>query len=244
LIETNVIDLDSDDARLLGTTREKRLNFLAILSSFFLPLATTCPRAFLGTAAFRFLRPMLMGNINPETQVNLYFALRGTVCAKLNNAGNDCSGAGAEGNNKALKAISIRQPWAWAVIHGGKDIENRGIAAVRQMQSAIGQRIYVHAGTKVCSASNFEEIADFMRSIGVKPPDKEELRYGGVIGSVFVEDAVFPTRRKGVCVIGDTDKTLKSPWYGGDMGFLFRDPKPCRFIPARGQLGLFTVNRA
>jgi len=143
-----------------------------------------------------------------------------------------------------LKAISIRQPWAWAVIHGGKDIENRSISAVRNMQSAIGQRVYVHAGVKICSAPMFEEAADFMRSIGVEPPAREDLRYGGVIGSVFVEDAVFPTRGKGVCVIGDSDKTLKSPWYGGNTGFLFRDPMPCRFISARGQLGLFTVKGA
>lgn len=24
-----------------------------------------------------------------------------------------------------MKAISVRQPWAWLIIHGGKDIENR-----------------------------------------------------------------------------------------------------------------------
>jgi hypothetical protein len=87
----------------------------------------------------------------------------------------------------------------------------------------------------------FEEAADFMRSIGVEPPGREDLRYGGVIGSVFVEDAVFPARREGICVIGDSNRTLNSRWYRGDTGFLLREPKPHRFIPARGQLGLFTV---
>ena len=24
-----------------------------------------------------------------------------------------------------MKALSLRQPFAWAVIHGGKDVENR-----------------------------------------------------------------------------------------------------------------------
>ena len=24
-----------------------------------------------------------------------------------------------------MKCLSIRQPWAWAIIHAGKDIENR-----------------------------------------------------------------------------------------------------------------------
>ena len=28
------------------------------------------------------------------------------------------------------KALSVRQPWAWAIIHGGKDIENRVTRAV------------------------------------------------------------------------------------------------------------------
>ena len=24
-----------------------------------------------------------------------------------------------------MKALTIKQPWAWAIIHAGKDIENR-----------------------------------------------------------------------------------------------------------------------
>jgi len=43
-----------------------------------------------------------------------------------------------------------------------------------------------------------------------------------------------------VCVIGDSNRTLKSPWYQGDWGFLLRDPKPCRFISVKGQLGPLT----
>jgi hypothetical protein len=42
-------------------------------------------------------------------------------------------------------AISIRQPWAWAVVHAGKDVENRGPHAQRQFQAAVGQRVYIHA---------------------------------------------------------------------------------------------------
>jgi hypothetical protein len=25
-----------------------------------------------------------------------------------------------------LRALTVQQPWAWAIIHGGKDVENRG----------------------------------------------------------------------------------------------------------------------
>ncbi len=30
------------------------------------------------------------------------------------------------------KALSVRQPWAWAIIYGGKDIENRTAVSVRK----------------------------------------------------------------------------------------------------------------
>jgi hypothetical protein len=28
--------------------------------------------------------------------------------------------------HQAVKALTIRQPWAWAVVYAGKDVENRG----------------------------------------------------------------------------------------------------------------------
>src|SRR3990167_9411398 len=30
------------------------------------------------------------------------------------------------GDREPMKALSIRQPWAWLILHAGKDIENRG----------------------------------------------------------------------------------------------------------------------
>ena len=46
-----------------------------------------------------------------------------------------------------LRAISIRQPWAWAVVHAGKDVENRSATAPRQFKSAVGQRVLIHASS-------------------------------------------------------------------------------------------------
>jgi hypothetical protein len=57
----------------------------------------------------------------------------------------------------------------------------------------------------------FEEAADFMRFIGVEPPGREDLRYGGVIGSAFIEDAVFPAGRKGICAIEWRDNPYADP---------------------------------
>ena len=45
------------------------------------------------------------------------------------------------------RAISIRPPWAWAVVHAGKDVENRSATAPRQFKSAVGQRVLIHASS-------------------------------------------------------------------------------------------------
>src|SRR5271166_3506683 len=81
-------------------------------------------------------------------------------------------------------AISIRQPWAWAVVHAGKDVENRGPHAPRLFQAAVGQRVYIHASKSMITAEWLDASA-FMASIGVKCPSPSGLLYGGIIGSVL-----------------------------------------------------------
>ena len=45
-----------------------------------------------------------------------------------------------------MLALSIRQPWAWAIIHAGKDVENRSENMARRAEPLIGQIILIHAG--------------------------------------------------------------------------------------------------
>ena len=46
----------------------------------------------------------------------------------------------ANGRTPRVKALTIPQPWAWAIIHGGKDIENR------RWRTAYRGPLLVHAG--------------------------------------------------------------------------------------------------
>lgn len=39
-----------------------------------------------------------------------------------------------------MKALTVRQPWAWAIINGGKDVENRN------RKTNYRGRLYIHAG--------------------------------------------------------------------------------------------------
>lgn len=77
-------------------------------------------------------------------------------------------------------ALSVRQPCAWAIIHAGKDVENRSAAEARSMYAA---RIAIHA-SKGMTRDEYEDARDFMRSISVECPRPDDLVRGGVIGAV------------------------------------------------------------
>lgn len=125
-------------------------------------------------------------------------------------------------NDLPETALSIRQPWAWAVVYGGKDIENRTWRRPNPGLNFRG-RIAVHAA-KGLTEDEYDNAADIIRGICGHCPKPHELLRGGIIGSVSVSDIVTGS---------------KSPWFVGRVGLVLRDPKPCEFIPAAGQLGFF-----
>lgn len=124
--------------------------------------------------------------------------------------------------NLPERALSVRQPWAWAIIHGGKTVENRSAAAVKHGLD-VRSRIAIHAA-KTLSQRDYRATADFMASIGVNCPEAAELQRGGIIGSVEVYGCV---------------EQSDSPWFFGPRGLLLRKPIACDFIPCNGLLGYF-----
>lgn len=124
-------------------------------------------------------------------------------------------------------ALSVRQPWAWAIIFAGKDIENRSWQAVNYGLQRRG-RIAIHAA-KGMTQDEYEKAREFIVKLGHYCPDPHELHRGGIIGSVEVIDVV---------------KQHNSPWFFGPRGLVLRDPRPCRFIPAKGALGYFQWSEA
>lgn len=124
-------------------------------------------------------------------------------------------------------ALSVRQPWAWAIIHAGKDVENRSWQAVNHGLRQRG-RIAIHA-SKGMSREEYEDAADFMEKLRVKCPPPADLLRGGIIGSVEVVDVVC---------------TSSSPWFFGPRGIVLRDPEVWTFIPSVGALGYFEWRQA
>lgn len=119
-------------------------------------------------------------------------------------------------------ALSVRQPWAHAIIHFNKDIENRSWQAVNHGLRQRG-RIAIHAA-KGMTKAEYDEARVFIDRLGYYCPEACALRRGGIVGSVEVVD-----------VVGRHD----SPWFFGPRGLVLKDPKPCDFVPALGALGYF-----
>lgn len=120
----------------------------------------------------------------------------------------------------AMKCLSLRQPWAWAVIHGGKDIENRHWATHYRGP------ILIDAAHGMTHAEYDEASAFIAKASDATPPPFESLPRGGIIGAVRIVDCV---------------EQSASPWFMGPHGFILADAQPLPFLPLSGQLGIFDV---
>lgn len=119
-------------------------------------------------------------------------------------------------------ALSVRQPWAWAILFGGKIIENRTRGAIRSGAMVTGP-VALHAASGMKEAE-YRWGADRLARHGVTCPRPDDLIRGAIIGQVTVTDIV--------------DRS-DSEWFGGPCGLVLADPLPCTPIPARGALGYF-----
>lgn len=117
-------------------------------------------------------------------------------------------------------ALSIRQPWAWLIVNGHKDIENRDWAAHFRGD------FLIHAA-KGMTNDEYETALFVAQKNGIRIPTKNDLVRGAIIGAAELNQCVT---------------TSESPWFFGTYGFLLRnavaftDP-----IPYKGSLGFFRV---
>lgn len=124
-----------------------------------------------------------------------------------------------------MKALSIRQPWAWLIANGIKDIENR------DWPTKFRGPVLIHASSTM-TRDDFEACCLFVSSIADqvklgKPVTFEGLRAmcGGIVGQCEIVDCVTES---------------ESPWFVGQYGFVIRNAKPLPFQRCKGMLGFFT----
>jgi len=115
-----------------------------------------------------------------------------------------------------VKALSFRQPWAWAILNRGKDIENR------TWNTNFRGEIYIHA------SKTFDlDGQEYLLSKDICSPTKHFTQKGGIVGTVEIVDCVTKS---------------DSEWFFGPYGFVFENPKEMLFTPYKGQLGFFNVD--
>ena len=114
-----------------------------------------------------------------------------------------------------MKALSIKQPWAWLIVNGYKDIENRN------RNTSVRGKIAVHASQSFDWGGYI-----FIKKVFpyVRMPKADEFPSGGFVGTVEID---------GVATRSD------SPWFSGPYGYVLKNPVKTEFIPGRGMPGFF-----
>lgn len=69
------------------------------------------------------------------------------------------------------RALSVRQPWAWAILHAGKDVENRSWA------TGYRGELLIHAGKTI-----EDDAVDIVAGLADREVPGRELWTGGVVG--------------------------------------------------------------
>jgi hypothetical protein len=126
-----------------------------------------------------------------------------------------------------MKALSVRAPWWWAILHG-KPVENR------DWYTSQRGRVYLHASKWWCVEDislDWQEVGDMASASGIAipEPDWKWMRAAGgcIVGTVEIVDCV---------------KQSSSPWFCGKYGFMLENPVAFkRPIPFKGMLQFFDV---
>lgn len=129
-------------------------------------------------------------------------------------------------------ALSIQQPWAWLIVNGHKDVENRS------WRTRFRGPVLIHAGAR----ADRDAMADFREGyhpvtgaqtlfgLPGRPEEWIALHEGRLCGGIV-----------GVAEIHDCVEASASAWFVGRYGFLIRNARPLPFRPCKGALGFFQV---
>lgn len=135
-----------------------------------------------------------------------------------------------------MKALTLWQPWSWAIAHAGKRVENRTWAPPA---SVIGQRIAIHAGKKLDVGAHNSLIAHDVAC----PADYEDGYVRGAVESVATIHGYVICEEGHAKAHGKADcRIVHNMWFTGPIGWVLTDvvalPAP---VPCRGAQGLWTL---
>lgn len=158
-----------------------------------------------------------------------------------------------------MKVLTVHQPWAWALVHGLKPVENR---SWRLPPSLLGRWVAIHAGQAF-------DRADFAKAAAWSGHPVEDVgvwETGGVVtgaiigavrflGVVRAGEQTYPdetpmaveTLTHGPGDMATVDRwrveSRSCPWWTGPMGWVVGESVVFDPIAAKGKLGLWALDQ-
>lgn len=133
-----------------------------------------------------------------------------------------------------MKALTIWRPWAAAIVHGTKRVENRTWVPPESM---LGQDIALHAGLRV-DAGAVREVARAVHRDHLPGPT-------GIVAVVRLVGCI-DVRMERLTFMGLSADAARvaasSPWFDGPTAWVLDRVRPlAEPVPCRGAQGLWTV---
>lgn len=119
-----------------------------------------------------------------------------------------------------IRVLTVRQPSAWLIVHGYKDIENRSRPLRYRGQILI-----------LASASLSPVFADVRKRCaaqGIPLPAAHEIERGGIVGLTHA--------------IGCVEHS-DNPWFEGPYGWQLANSRTLPFVAQKGMLAMFRPSR-
>ncbi len=144
-----------------------------------------------------------------------------------------------------MKALSVRQPWPWAILNAGKRLENRDWAGCSYRGPVL-----LHAGQSVGTIAEFDSAVEFIVDGHASHPLLGQLSYderreawrpgrqlpvGGIVGRANIVGEV--RREKDL----DRFPGANRRWWMGGFALVLDDVEELPFLPFKGALGFFDV---
>lgn len=137
-----------------------------------------------------------------------------------------------------MKALTVQQPWAFAIATGAKTVENRTRA--HPWHSAVGQRIAIHAGKAWDETAIYDErLIAAAKAAGhlfvMEELDPAAYEYGVVLATADLA-GVHQAGASNGCRCAWNDWAQPDCWH-----LVLRDIRRTRPLPCRGYQGLWTL---
>jgi len=165
-----------------------------------------------------------------------------------------------------VRALSLNQPWLWAVLYAGKRIENR----VKWTDCSFRGPILLHASKGVGSRREFDAAASAVLDVWDPPrmqdrfhPPFAEARgdlrglrgevlwspratlpRGGIVGRARIDGVIKNEADMAAYAANHNDGAKQRAWWMGTFALVLTDVEVLPFMPWKGELGLFNVDES